>query len=515
MDSPRNDVASATYGCVNFRGFRQLLGAIFIWFALVQTEKIWLGKLNADRTSNRELTVEVPRQFCAAVSDLVKVGGDVRERYGAWWLCRKTLVAKPRVLSLGVGEDATFERAMVRDFGAEVWAFDPTPKAARYVAHFTGLPDASFWAYRFHFEEVGVGEEKGTVELTLPENPDHVSGRVGGTNCINCNKIAVRVESLHDLLQRAGGHVDVLKMDVETMEFTVLSQILDLPCTRIPFEQLLVEYHDMDKNARQMETHQVYFASCGFRRFKFGPEVGTFAFLRTPKIVEKQHSLPSNTTCEQFEDLKQVGGDIEPGYGAWWVCVSALPAVPRILSLGVGEDASFERGMVDRFGAEVWAFDPTPKSARYVAKFSTAFGGSNWSAKFHFEKVGVGIRDGNAELILPSNPNHVSGRIRDGCINCKYVPVRLETLDHLLQRAGGHVDVLKMDVETMEFSVLDQVLQKPCSQIPFTQLLVEYHDIQKNINKMKQHRSSLNECGFHRIKIGSEPGTYIFLPKPH
>ena len=35
---------------------------------------------------------------------------------------------------------------------------------------------------------------------------------------------------------------------------------------------------------------------------------------------------------------------------------------------GVGEDIRFEELLIERFGAGVWAFDPTPRSAEFIGR---------------------------------------------------------------------------------------------------------------------------------------------------
>lgn len=39
-------------------------------------------------------------------------------------------------------------------------------------------------------------------------------------------------------------------------------------------------------------------------------------------------------------------------YGGWYVAVALLPAFPRVLSLGIGTDLTFDRIMLDRFASD-------------------------------------------------------------------------------------------------------------------------------------------------------------------
>ena len=51
-------------------------------------------------------------------------------------------------------------------------------------------------------------------------------------------------------------------------------------------------------------------------------------------------------------------------YGSWIVPTALLSADAICYCAGVGEDVTFDLGLVARFGCRVWAFDPTPRAAR-------------------------------------------------------------------------------------------------------------------------------------------------------
>src|ERR1700682_4716227 len=54
------------------------------------------------------------------------------------------------------------------------------------------------------------------------------------------------------------------------------------------------------------------------------------------------------------------------GAGAWCFCPEDINANAVVYSFGVGEDISFERELIQRFEARVHAFDPTPRSLRWL-----------------------------------------------------------------------------------------------------------------------------------------------------
>ena len=57
-------------------------------------------------------------------------------------------------------------------------------------------------------------------------------------------------------------------------------------------------------------------------------------------------------------------------YGGWSVATTGLGPESVVYSFGVGEDISFDIALIKAFGMRVNAFDPTPRSAIYLASQS-------------------------------------------------------------------------------------------------------------------------------------------------
>ena len=91
--------------------------------------------------------------------------------------------------------------------------------------------------------------------------------------------------------------------------------------------------------------------------------------------------------------------------------------------------------------------------------------------------MGLSHEAGNLTFAMPANPDHVSMQQADlaeqGMTQTVTVPVT--TLSALMQERGhSYLDILKIDIEGSEYGVLEQMIEQ--NIIPFTQLLVEYHD---------------------------------------
>jgi FkbM family methyltransferase len=155
--------------------------------------------------------------------------------YGGFYVCPEALPARPRVYSIGVGKDISFDEAMIRLHQAEVYAFDPTPDS---IAWFEGIQPAP----SMQFYPVGISAKTGVVDFYLPKNPQHVSGSLLATELIDeGRKIQVSMKRLSDIcaeLQHT--HIDVLKMDIEGAEYDVIPDILQTP---VSISQLVIEFH--------------------------------------------------------------------------------------------------------------------------------------------------------------------------------------------------------------------------------------------------------------------------------
>jgi FkbM family methyltransferase len=156
-------------------------------------------------------------------------------------------------------------------------------------------------------------------------------------------------------------------------------------------------------------------------------------------------------------------------YGGFYVCPEFLSSNSIIYSIGVGEDISFDRKIIERFGCEVYAFDPTPKSIDWVAQQSLP-------ENFHFFPIGIGDKTGSATFFLPRNADHVSGSFvkQENVDDGRTVVVSLQSFADMTETLGhSRVDVLKMDIEGGEYDVLGSILQ---SAVRPGQIVVEFHD---------------------------------------
>lgn len=178
------------------------------------------------------------------------------------------------------------------------------------------------------------------------------------------------------------------------------------------------------------------------------------------------------------------GGYVVPGdvIEEDWICYSA----------GLGEEISFELDLIRRYGCTVYAFDPVPKSARYVQPVAAT------EPRLRFLPYGLWSEDASLELYAPADASHVSHsivnlqRTRDSITaECRSIPSLMEELGH------GRVDLLKLDVEGAEYAVLESLRQ---TGVRPGVLCVDFHKV-SSIADMVASVERLAELELHPVNV--------------
>jgi len=153
-------------------------------------------------------------------------------------------------------------------------------------------------------------------------------------------------------------------------------------------------------------------------------------------------------------------------YSGWPLHEDALNRGSICYLAGLGEDASFDLALIERFGCQVHAFDPVPEAVR----FGTAVQARQPS--FHFHPFGLWSEDG--ALDFHDNPieGFVSRSATDmhGVGRGQTLPVK--SLSGLPRELGhDHVDLLKLSVEGSEYELIDVLIR---SRMKVGTVLVEF-----------------------------------------
>jgi FkbM family methyltransferase len=193
--------------------------------------------------------------------------------YGGWLIPAGFLNSQSVVYLAGAGEDVSFDAAVADQFGCAVQIIDPTPRAAAHVMRLkaniangidtplenidTGIyPQfARETAEKLHFHTIGLWNEDTTLKFYAPANPAFVSHSI-----VNLQKtehfIEVPVCRLSTIMKKLGhDHIDLLKIDIEGAEYTVLTALLE---EKIPVKVICVEYDENATNHIDAQyTHRI------------------------------------------------------------------------------------------------------------------------------------------------------------------------------------------------------------------------------------------------------------------
>lgn len=148
-------------------------------------------------------------------TDLVRLGSD----YGGWWVPEDLVGRGGTAYCAGVGNDITFDLALIEKYGLEVWAFDPTPSVIESVSGWQTPPS-------WHFEPVGLWDSPGRIPFFVPKGPG--LGSVSATNIHGTRDFVEGIVEPLDVIMHRLGHeyIDLLKMDIEGAEGPVLRSML-------------------------------------------------------------------------------------------------------------------------------------------------------------------------------------------------------------------------------------------------------------------------------------------------
>jgi FkbM family methyltransferase len=189
-----------------------------------------------------------------------------------WCVCPRDLSASSIVYSFGVGEDISFDLALIERYGLRVDAFDPTARSIEWLRNQTVPREFSFHAY-------GIADFDGNCLFLPPENPAHVSHTIVARESSR-PAIEVPVHRLGTVMKILGHQqISLLKMDIEGAEYGVVADML---ACGIPVKQLLVEFHHRWPHIGVEKTKQAIRAlnEAGYRIFSVSPSGEEYSFQR-------------------------------------------------------------------------------------------------------------------------------------------------------------------------------------------------------------------------------------------
>jgi FkbM family methyltransferase len=190
-------------------------------------------------------------------------------------------------------------------------------------------------------------------------------------------------------------------------------------------------------------------------------------------------------------------------FGGWTFIPELLSKDSTVYSFGVGRDVTFDLALIERFGLTVHAFDPTPLTVEWAKKQS-------FPPTFHFHEMAIGDFDGEGNFAQELDDPNWDTFILGGkpSPNGKNIMVPVLRLESIMKHLGHKdVDLVKMDIETSEFPVIQDMLR---STYRPKQFLIEIHYAPGNkpeIERLRKAAKDIEAMGyklFHRSPQGLE-----------
>lgn len=165
---------------------------------------------------------------------LEAAGVHLGTEYGGYAVLLDRVRSDSVVYSLGLGEDISFDLALIERCGCKVFGFDPTPRSIAWV-------EAQHPPAELTVRELGVAAYDGKASFAPPKNPAHISHTMSAATGATAGEVEFEVRRLATLMSELGHQrLDLLKMDIEGAEYEVVD---DLLASQVKPEQLLLEFH--------------------------------------------------------------------------------------------------------------------------------------------------------------------------------------------------------------------------------------------------------------------------------
>ncbi|MDK2892494.1 FkbM family methyltransferase [Methanohalophilus sp.] len=140
-------------------------------------------------------------------------------KYGGWAFCPENIDSQSVIYSMGIGEDVSWDEALIKNKNVNVHGFDPTPKAIEFVKNKN--------LEQFILHPIGVASINGMVDFFPPKNTNHVSCSLIEKSNNSSKPIKVKVETIDNIMAQLGHkNIDILKMDIEGAEYEVIPDML-------------------------------------------------------------------------------------------------------------------------------------------------------------------------------------------------------------------------------------------------------------------------------------------------
>lgn len=156
-------------------------------------------------------------------------------QYGGWMLDLEKVPEGSTVISAGIGEDISFDLALIHKKNCKIIGIDPTEKSHKYVESRKDI--TNFFLIKKALADI----DGDVVKMYRNSNPNHVSESVmpdhGGVN--NFDSYLCKTVSLESLFEKYE-NISVVKMDIEGSEYDLINNLKSVPES---VKQFCIEFH--------------------------------------------------------------------------------------------------------------------------------------------------------------------------------------------------------------------------------------------------------------------------------
>lgn len=150
----------------------------------------------------------------------------------------------------------------------------------------------------------------------------------------------------------------------------------------------------------------------------------------------------------ESQDLVALGS----AYGGWTVPADLITQDWICYCVGAGSDVSFDLALIETFGCRVWCLDPGEDAERLV------LGVAAREPRLSFSRVALAGTDGVVRMFRAADPQSSSLSAVNLLHGTSTIDVPGRSLPSLMAENGhSRVDLLKLDIEGAEYSVLESL----------------------------------------------------------
>lgn len=227
-------------------------------------------------------------------------------------------------------------------------------------------------------------------------------------------------------------------------------------------------------------------------------------------------------------------------HGGWFLVDDDISKESLILSVGLGEDASFDIELINKYHSKILILDPTPNAIDHYNNILNSIGNSKISSYSETGKQSISSYDlknidiknfvflpkalwtssGKIKFYKPLNSDHISHSIINFQNNyskfSEYIEVESICIDDLALQMKidlKKITLMKLDIEGAEIEVLEDCMNKNFKP---RQILVEFDELNlfsiKGYKRVYRAHNLLIKNGYQLLK-NDKKSNFLYYKK--